>query len=653
MQTIIKAQVIDQAMRITSLPKLASGGAEEIRVEVTFCDKWDGMGKTAVFYRNKGKVYQVVMVNDACVIPYEVMTEPGKVYFGVVGVKGETVRTSEVVALTVQQGSIIAAVPVPLPDVYAQLLTAYGQVNQRIADEEAKRSAEVAVERARIDNLAKLKDGSTTGDAELADIRVGYDGTTYDSAGAAVREQTKMLSGAIQSDGGTNPLQPLLFDHHQYYTGSSSGSTEVGLDVPQYNMVDLVALKSLETLAPATQFAVYARLATPVPVFQSFDATDYVLLVKTSAAFSSRFMFGYNPAWGANTLVSKIVNLSAGYNVVRLDGGTFADDRGYDTYRWVGLFSNSETGSFNYAQLETLEMYLIRGDAVLGWLQERAVEPETSVVCWGDSLTAHGVWDTTLANLSGMIVKNAGTGGEPSSTIMARQGADVMLVDGLTIPSGTTAVTLATYEQGFATELGRVVRPLLQGGSSHVNPVSIGGIEGTLAWTGSAYNDTSGVWTFTRAKAGDAVLINRPTAVRTSFDCLYNDRRNIPIIFMGTNDGVFDIVDMVNRHKLMVSHAKAERFLVLGMSRVPDSLKDVYESAMRNAFGRNFLSLREYLIAYGLADQGLTATAADAEAIENGNVPPQLLTDSVHYTDATKTAIGKQIYKRFCELGYC
>lgn len=51
----------------------------------------------------------------------------------------------------------------------------------------------IEVERARINALASLKEGSTTGDAELQDIRVGVDGTTYASAGEAVRTQLQNI----------------------------------------------------------------------------------------------------------------------------------------------------------------------------------------------------------------------------------------------------------------------------------------------------------------------------------------------------------------------------------------------------------------------------------------------------------------------------
>lgn len=48
---------------------------------------------------------------------------------------------------------------------------------------------DIAVLKAQVATFNSLKDGSTTGDAELMDIRIGADGTSYDSAGEAVRAQ--------------------------------------------------------------------------------------------------------------------------------------------------------------------------------------------------------------------------------------------------------------------------------------------------------------------------------------------------------------------------------------------------------------------------------------------------------------------------------
>ena len=272
------------------------------------------------------------------------------------------------------------------------------------------------------------------------------------------------------------------------------------------------------------------------------------------------------------------------------------------------------------------------------------------ITCWGDSLTAGGGWTSTLESLTGMKVYNGGTGGETSQTIMARQGGDVMIVDNLVIPATTDPVTIATRsgDGGIKTALGNKVTPLLQGGA-HVNPCYIGDIKGTLKWTGSSHADQTGVWTFTRSEAGERVVVNRPTAIRTDFD-INRNRPRIMIIFIGQNGGYSDIDDLINQHRLMIEHSQATDFIVLGLSSGTASQRADYEKAMRKEFGRRFISLREYLSQYGLEDAGIQPTEQDVQMMNQGQTPQSLLSDSVHYNAQCKTVIGNMIYKKLKDL---
>ena len=63
--------------------------------------------------------------------------------------------------------------------------------NVRELDVKKANQSDLIIERKRIDNLSTLNEGSTTGDAELIDGRIGVNGVNYNNIGSAMREQLK------------------------------------------------------------------------------------------------------------------------------------------------------------------------------------------------------------------------------------------------------------------------------------------------------------------------------------------------------------------------------------------------------------------------------------------------------------------------------
>ena len=194
MQTTVILQCIDQTLQPVHLPKLTSGGKKNIKFEFKTDEHWAGFGLAAVFYREEHLKHHAILVDGCCEVPWYVIAQPGLLYVGLYGTFGEKVHTSEVLPLNLWKGSTTGnAIEGPLPDVYAQLLSAYGSTNANLRAETAARKAEIAVERARITNLATMEEGSTTGDAELQDLRVDAGGVTHANAGEAVRDQVADL----------------------------------------------------------------------------------------------------------------------------------------------------------------------------------------------------------------------------------------------------------------------------------------------------------------------------------------------------------------------------------------------------------------------------------------------------------------------------
>lgn len=110
---------------------------------------------------------------------------------------------------------------------------------------DASLSSRMSVAEGRIDNLSHLPDGSTSGDAELTDIRVAANGTTYPNAGDAVRGQVNALIGGI---GNYNTVDLLAL------YGRPASTTVSGI---QFTLIGLNKYRATGTATAAAYANVY------------------------------------------------------------------------------------------------------------------------------------------------------------------------------------------------------------------------------------------------------------------------------------------------------------------------------------------------------------------------------------------------------------
>lgn len=162
------------------------------------------------------------------------------------------------------------------------------EVHRVMGDYETYMNKLLAVERARIDAIVALSEGSTTGDAELQDIRIGADGETYKSAGTAVRQQFQKVNAGIDSI--KNIINPEL----------EIGSVDQGIEV---------------------EMTARARLVEPI---KYWNAKIYI-------SYLDGYFFGY-AVYDAN---GNYDGVDHGWNTMAQDREIVLDGEGYVTMNFM------------------------------------------------------------------------------------------------------------------------------------------------------------------------------------------------------------------------------------------------------------------------------------------------------------------------------
>lgn len=118
----------DQKLTISGRPVIASGDKNTVQIKVCFDPAWEGFAKSATFFTeaDRDTKYEIVLNDNMCVVPHEVLADPGIIHIGVRGIKADTdaTKTSDLVSYRIKQGASEGTnigTP-PTPSMYQQLL---------------------------------------------------------------------------------------------------------------------------------------------------------------------------------------------------------------------------------------------------------------------------------------------------------------------------------------------------------------------------------------------------------------------------------------------------------------------------------------------------------------------------------------------------
>jgi hypothetical protein len=161
-------------------------------------------------------------------------------------------------------------------------------------------NTQLAVQKGRMDTFSALEEGSTSGDAELADIRVGSNGATYANAGEAVRTQNAKVSDRIDdlTTGSLNLFDKrrVLYDKFLSYDMNGVAITVDGYFVSDYILVKPNTAYNISRVSSEKMISEYDESLTHIKSTKDWSittgtTTKYIRFSASSTYLDSLMLF--------------------------------------------------------------------------------------------------------------------------------------------------------------------------------------------------------------------------------------------------------------------------------------------------------------------------------------------------------------------------
>jgi len=543
--------------------------------------------------------------------------------------------------------------------IHSEINNTASVIDSRISDEIDTVNGRITTETSalgnRIDNII-AHNNDTQGNTELLDIRTGADGTIYDCAGKAVRDQFNQIAQVTIGMNKVNPED--LYDG--YYAQNAQTSYLIAfVESDEYICSGFIPITKAYCITGGNYNGSWGTIRSGYTLFDenlapiSKNAAQTYTVIDLSESNAK-----YIRVWWSKNLFSAPFYVGFSDNNEYLSYSAYSVNVDMPDVNSIGGISISQLNS-NIEEVNRLS----------------ALYPDTAsdrVCCWGDSLTyGSGVSasSNTYPNKLLALLRNNGNTQFPASygvlnngnagggveTIAAYQGGIVLNVKPTTIPAeGSVQIELETFLGDNVIMMRRagnyITSQILfdyKNTGEKMNHCYIAGVKGDLL------RDANGNYVFTRLESGEAVTIDRPVPLITYGAAELNLPSDIAVIWAGTNDIRMDIDEIISFIQLMIDKLGNDKYIIVGLT-AKNYHSDI-ESKNRKlglAFGKHFLDVRSYILNYGLQDESITATAEDTQAISQGMMPPSLMHDATHFNDYGYDVIANQVYLKGKSLGY-